>query len=82
MLTAARSLRQNLRPDFTVARFGDSVLAVLAEHDFGDGEPVAEANGLRNRIASTAPGTQVTVTVLRDGSRTDLPVTLDEYSPG
>ncbi len=34
-------VRAGLRPDYTVARYRDSVLAVLAEHDFGDGSPVA-----------------------------------------
>ncbi|SEP70744.1 hypothetical protein SAMN05216188_101243 [Lentzea xinjiangensis] len=38
---AARALRTGLRPDFTVARYHDAVLAVLAEHDFGDGSPIA-----------------------------------------
>ncbi|MFD4671901.1 hypothetical protein ACFWNN_19360 [Lentzea sp. NPDC058450] len=42
VLGAARQLRGGLRPDFTVARFNDSTLAVLAEHDFGDGAPIAE----------------------------------------
>ncbi|SMD09242.1 hypothetical protein [Lentzea albidocapillata] len=42
VLDAARTLRRNVRPDFTVARYGDAVLAVLAEHDFGDGSPIAE----------------------------------------
>ncbi|GHH35658.1 hypothetical protein [Lentzea cavernae] len=42
VLTAAKVLRGGLRPDFTVARYGDAVLAVLAEHDFGDGSPIAE----------------------------------------
>lgn len=42
LLEAARTLRAGLRPDFTVARYGDAVLAVLAEHDFGDGSPIAE----------------------------------------
>jgi Do/DeqQ family serine protease len=46
-----------------------------------EGEPVTDANALRNRIASTAPGTTVTITVLRDGGRTDLRATLDEYMP-
>jgi GGDEF domain-containing protein len=41
LLEAARVLRQNLRPDFTVARYRDTVLAVLAEHDFGDGSPIS-----------------------------------------
>ncbi|MFD5831511.1 GGDEF domain-containing protein, partial [Lentzea sp. NPDC060358] len=34
-------LRAGLLPDFTVARFHESVLAVVAEHDFGDGSPVS-----------------------------------------
>ncbi|MEU3649909.1 hypothetical protein AB0E59_41530 [Lentzea sp. NPDC034063] len=42
VLKAAKALRQGLRPDFTVARYADAVLAVLAEHDFGDGAPIAE----------------------------------------
>ncbi|GLY48294.1 hypothetical protein [Lentzea sp. NBRC 102530] len=42
VIEAAKRLRNGLRPDFTVARFSDSALAVLAEHDFGDGEPIAE----------------------------------------
>ena len=41
LLDAARVLRAGLRPDFTVARYRDSALAVLAEHDFGDGSPIA-----------------------------------------
>lgn len=41
LLDAARVLREGLRPDFTVARYRDAVLAVLAEHDFGDGSPIA-----------------------------------------
>ncbi|MET9226858.1 hypothetical protein [Lentzea sp. NPDC003310] len=52
VLAAAKSLRQNLRPDFTVARYGDAVLAVLAEHDFGDGEPIAE---LIRQVAGESP---------------------------
>lgn len=41
VLDAARALRAGLRPDFTVARYRDTVLAVLAEHDFGDGSPIS-----------------------------------------
>ncbi|MFD4641347.1 hypothetical protein ACFWN2_28825 [Lentzea sp. NPDC058436] len=52
LLTTARALRENLRPDFTVARYGDSVLAVLAEHDFGDGSPIAERI---RRLAGESP---------------------------
>lgn len=41
LLESARVVRAGLRPDFTVARYRDTVLAVLAEHDFGDGSPIA-----------------------------------------
>jgi GGDEF domain-containing protein len=41
LLDAAHALRAGLRPDFTVARYRDAVLAVLAEHDFGDGSPIS-----------------------------------------
>ncbi|NKE57788.1 hypothetical protein FXN61_13460 [Lentzea sp. PSKA42] len=41
VLNAAKVLRAGLRPDFTVARYRDTVLAVLAEHDFGDGSPIS-----------------------------------------
>jgi S1-C subfamily serine protease len=46
-----------------------------------DGKPVEDGNTLRNRIASTQPGTQATLTVLRDGREQPLPVTLGEYQP-
>ena len=49
LLRTAKALRQNLRPDFTVARYGD---AVLAEHDFGDGSPIAE---LIRQLAGEGP---------------------------
>lgn len=52
MIEAALTLRRGLRPDFTVARYGDAVLAVLAEHDFGDGEPIAAL--IRRLVGDTA----------------------------
>ena len=42
LIEAAANLRSGLRPDFTVARYRETLLAVIAEHDFGDGEPIAE----------------------------------------
>ncbi len=45
--------RAGLRP-------GDVVTAI-------DGTPISDPNALRNRIASTPPGTEVTLTVVRDG---------------
>ncbi|GLZ33072.1 hypothetical protein Lesp02_52600 [Lentzea sp. NBRC 105346] len=42
LIEVASNLRSGLRPDFTVARYRETLLAVIAEHDFGDGEPIAE----------------------------------------
>jgi serine protease Do len=43
-----------------------------------NGERVEDTNILRNRIAGTLPGTEVTLTILRDGKEQQVKVTLDE----
>jgi Do/DeqQ family serine protease len=50
---------------------GDVVTAI-------DGAPVQNSNDLRNRIAGTAPGSPVRLTVLRDGKERTLSATLAE----
>jgi Do/DeqQ family serine protease len=45
-----------------------------------NGTPVNDVNGLRNRIASTAPGTDVTLTVVREGREQQLRATLGEFT--
>jgi serine protease Do len=42
-----------------------------------DGEKLADNNALRNRIASTRPGTRVGVDILRDGQKQTLHATID-----
>jgi Do/DeqQ family serine protease len=44
-----------------------------------NGEPVQDGNSLRNRVASSAPGTEVKITVIRDGKEQQLTAQLDEY---
>ncbi len=44
-----------------------------------NGQPVSDGNTLRNQVAATRPGTEVEVTVLRDGAEQKLRVTLGEY---
>jgi serine protease Do len=44
-----------------------------------NGEPVTDGNTLRNRVASTPPNSQITLTVLRDRSEQQVQVTLGEY---
>ncbi|MDQ6786640.1 MAG: Do family serine endopeptidase, partial [Acidobacteriota bacterium] len=43
-----------------------------------NGEKVEDPNTLRNKVAGTLPGTQIKVTVLRDGREQDFTATLDE----
>jgi serine protease Do len=45
------------------------------------GEQVTDGNTLRNRIASTAPGTAVKLSILRNREERQLEATLGEYAP-
>ena len=53
---------------------GDVILQV-------NGRDVNDSNSLRNEIASFAPGTQVALTIVRDGNQQQLHVTLGELTP-
>ena len=55
-------------------RQGDVILAF-------NGTAVSDGNTLRNYVASTTPGSTVTLTILRDGREQQLQVTLGEYVP-
>jgi Do/DeqQ family serine protease len=55
-------------------REGDVILAF-------NGTPVNDSNGLRNQVASSQPGTEVTLTIFRDGHEQQVPVTLGEFIP-
>jgi Do/DeqQ family serine protease len=55
-------------------RQGDVIVAL-------DGSPVNETNAFRNRIASTAPGSPVTLTLLRDNREQKITATLGEFKP-
>jgi Do/DeqQ family serine protease len=46
-----------------------------------NGVEVSDPNVFRNQVASTAPGTPVTITVLRDGRELQLHATLGEFTP-
>jgi serine protease Do len=54
-------------------RRGDVIIAL-------NGQPIPDSNTLRNRIASTTPGTEVTLTVLRDGKEQNFKATLGELT--
>jgi Do/DeqQ family serine protease len=53
-------------------RQGDVILAF-------NGAPVEDGNTLRNHVASTPPGTQARLTILRDRREQEIQVTLGEY---
>jgi S1-C subfamily serine protease len=46
-----------------------------------NGKPIDDGNTLRNQVASTAPGTKVNLTLIRDGREQQLAVTVGEYQP-
>ncbi len=55
-------------------REGDVITAL-------NGEAVNEPNTFRNKIASTPPGTEITLTVKRDGKEQQVRATLGEFIP-
>ncbi len=44
-----------------------------------NGEKIEDSNVLRNKVAGTLPGTEIKITVLRDGNSVELTATLDEF---
>ena len=55
-------------------RQGDVIIAL-------DGSTVNEVNAFRNRIASSGPGAQVTLTILRDNREQKITATTGEFKP-
>ncbi len=47
-----------------------------------EGEPVATANDLMNRVAMHKPGSQIDLVILRDGKRKTITITLDKRPQG
>ncbi|MGE0129247.1 MAG: DegQ family serine endoprotease [Blastocatellales bacterium] len=54
---------------------GDVITAI-------NGAPVNDSNSLRNQVARTQPGSEVTLTILRDGREQQLKATLTELKAG
>jgi serine protease Do len=53
---------------------GDIIVAV-------NDEKMDDTNVLRNKVAGTLPGTEIKLTIMRDGNRQDLTAVLDEFQP-
>jgi serine protease Do len=47
-----------------------------------NGNPVMDSNSLRNQVARTQPGTNVTLTIVREGREQQVRVTLSELTAG
>jgi serine protease Do len=54
---------------------GDIITAI-------NGEKIEDSNVLRNKVAGTLPGTDIKVTVIRDGKEVELTAKLDEFDLG
>lgn len=52
---------------------GDIITAI-------NGEKIEDSNVLRNKVAGTLPGTEIKLTVLREGESEELTATLDEFN--
>jgi Do/DeqQ family serine protease len=66
------NVRQGSAADKAGVKRNDVITAI-------NGEKIEDSNVLRNKIAGTLPGTEVKLTVMRDGKEVDLAVTLDEF---
>ena len=66
------NVRSGSAADKAGIKRGDIIVAV-------NGERVEESNVLRNKIAGTPPGTEVTLTFVRDGQEQQTKVVLDEF---
>ena len=51
---------------------GDIITAI-------NGEKIEDSNVLRNKVAGTLPGTEIKLTVVRDGKELELTAKLDEF---
>ncbi|MBV9214985.1 MAG: DegQ family serine endoprotease [Acidobacteria bacterium] len=70
-------LVSNVKPGSAADKAGikrDDIITAI------NGEKVDDSNVVRNKIASTSPGTSVKLTIVRGGKEQDVSVTLDEFT--
>ncbi|HEY8559982.1 MAG TPA: Do family serine endopeptidase [Pyrinomonadaceae bacterium] len=67
------NVRAGSAADKAGVKRGDIVTAI-------NGEKVEDGNVLRNKVANTLPGTEIRLTVVRDGQEQQLTAVLDEFN--
>jgi Do/DeqQ family serine protease len=72
------ALVSNVRPGSAADKAGIKRNDVIRAFN---GEKIDDSNSLRNKVAGTLPGTEVKLTVLRDGKEIEVNVKLDELDP-
>lgn len=66
------NVRQGSAADKAGVKRNDLILAI-------NGDKIEDSNVLRNKVASSSPGSTIKLTVLREGKEVVLDVTLDEF---
>ena len=66
------NVRSGSAADKAGVKRGDIITAI-------NGEKIEDSNVLRNKVAGTLPGTEIKLTVLRDGKTQELSAKLDEF---
>ncbi len=69
------NVRQGSAAEKAGVKRGDIITAI-------NSEKIDDSNVLRNKVAGTLPGTEIKLTVVRDGKQLDLTATLDEFEVG
>ncbi|MFP4542375.1 MAG: Do family serine endopeptidase [Opitutales bacterium] len=70
-----QSVQEGMPADEAGLENGDIIISL-------DGQPVEDVRALRFRVASIRPGTTVPMTIIRDGEREELEVTLTSLEDG
>ncbi len=69
------NVRQGSAAEKAGVKRGDIVTAI-------NGEKIDDSNVLRNKVAGTLPGTEIKLTIVRDGKSQEMTATLDEFNTG
>ncbi|MBK9215555.1 MAG: DegQ family serine endoprotease [Chloracidobacterium sp.] len=69
------NVRQGSAAEKAGVKRGDIITAI-------NSEKIDDSNVLRNKVAGTLPGTEIKLSVIRDGKQMDLTATLDEFQIG